>query len=78
MKAYTYTEFDLQEFANQIKDLLIIHFENDGLLTFAAEEVGKKYVVCLSRKNLFGKFFEKISGRKTDDEIIIHVLKIDN
>jgi hypothetical protein len=52
MKAYTYTEYDLQEFANQIKDILVMRFEKDGLLTFAAEEVGKNYVICLSRKKL--------------------------
>lgn len=75
LEVYSYTEMDLQKFANQVKDLVIEELEKEKLISKSAEEIASSYCVCLTKKGLFGRFFDKVNHKDDDKEVRLIILK---
>lgn len=75
IKYYTLNEIDIQQIANQVKDLVIDNLAIGGNLNGLPEEVGAGFVVVVKKKNLFGKFIERIFPSEKENSFEFLILK---
>lgn len=66
MNVYPYTELDLQQLANQIKDLTIRTLNEKNLLNDDVEEIASSFVIVARDKGYFGKIYDKVFNVKDE------------
>ncbi len=64
------SELELQEKMNWAKEQLIDRLAKDGFLNGAADDINRKYIYVIHKKNLFGSVFDKLIG---NDENKAHI-----
>ena len=57
---YNLTNDELQEYSNNAKDAFIDQLVKDKVVTKEIGEEMCKYIILVKKKNMFGKFFEKL------------------
>jgi len=60
MKMYSLTTEELQQFFNQVKELIDGAYLKHGLITQEHYHVANKYCVVVAQKGFFGKMFDKM------------------
>ena len=72
---YEYTSDELQNLANELKDIIFQKLEKDSIIV-DADRFSQKYCVLLVKKGFFGKILDKFFGA-SDEGSFFHILKID-
>ena len=79
MKAYTMTATGLTEHGNQLKELFLNKMIQEKVITIKQKEKMNDYCFVIAEKSLFGKIWDKIYWKKSDDtnsEMRIFIVKI--
>lgn len=76
MKIYNFTDLDLIQTGNDVKNALLHSLEDQGLLKegISAEDLQKKLVVVIKPKGLFSRLYDRLMGenQKEDDKKSIY------
>jgi len=75
MNAYTYTERDLTQFANQVIGEYVRHLNDLKVITEEKSKELIQYQVIVTTKNLFSKYWDKL-WKNGESEIRIVLVKV--
>ena len=74
---WSYTSDDLTSFANTVKEAVVAHLYNEGLLPEDADygEICGTFAVIHARKGSLGRWFDRLRGRDKEDAYYITIVK---
>ena len=76
MHLYQYTESELTEFANQVKEALLVTLHLEGEFSSAkADELAGSHAVIVHKKGFLGKWWDKVHGNDSDEKLYVSVIK---
>lgn len=75
MHTYDFSQEQLQEFANQVKDIIFNNLVHDNLIVPDKESLLDHYAVILKNKGSLGRFFEKLYPTIRENGVDIVVIK---
>lgn len=78
ISTYTLTNGQMQQIANQVKELLLAHLEVEGVIS-DSKRLCETYAIVVTKKGWLGSFMDKVL-RRTGDEtklVVVRVLSLD-
>jgi hypothetical protein len=67
MHIYPYTEAELTQLANQVKELVIETLHAEGEIPGNPEQLSATYAVIAVRGTMLGRFWNKVRGMEKDE-----------
>lgn len=71
----SYSDLELTEVANQIKEILLLGLEKEGLIKNSAN-ISANYAIVVAKKNLLGRAVDLITGRKPEDDNLSRLILV--
>ena len=76
IQVYSLDLLDLQNFANDCKEVTLHMLESEGLLKGNASDLSITYTIILHRKGVLGKALDSFSGKEKDDSFSMLTMKL--
>lgn len=67
LTTYSFSETEVQSLANQVKEVLLLSLEQEGVLNKPAQELLESYAIIISKKGWLGQCLDRIIGGNPND-----------
>jgi len=76
ISSYNLTETDLQEIANQVKEIVLISLAKEKVLDKPLNQLLENYAVVVHKKGWLGRQMDKLLHPNNPEQMMISVVKV--